>query len=92
MVSYHSQLITPHNRISDVFKPPESCRSGRGQTDSQFSILNLLAPFWLYEIWYELRRLYGTFYFDSFLKDAESEAKHNLDVEMYGLMWLRQTE
>lgn len=40
MVSYHSQLITSHNGISDVFKLPESCRSGRGQTDSQppFSI------------------------------------------------------
>lgn len=36
MVSYHSQLITSHNGISDVFKPPESCRSGRGQTDSLF--------------------------------------------------------
>lgn len=35
MVSYHSQLITAHNSISDVFKAPESCGSGRGQTGSQ---------------------------------------------------------
>lgn len=41
MVSYHSQLITSHKGISDVFKPPESCRSGRGQTDSQFPILSV---------------------------------------------------
>lgn len=40
MVSYHSQLITSHNGISDVFKPPESCRSGWGQTDSQLPILH----------------------------------------------------
>lgn len=44
MVSYHSQLITSHNGISDVLKPPESCRSGWGQTDSQFPISILSLP------------------------------------------------
>lgn len=50
MVSYHYQLITSHNGISDVFKPPESCRSGWGQTDSQFPILYPLTPLSLYHI------------------------------------------
>lgn len=71
MVSYHSQLITTHNRISDVFKPPESCRSSWGQTGSQFPFLHLLSLYHISEAPIHF------FYSSSSLKEWQIQASHN---------------